>query len=93
MHPHPLLILVIAIAIVFVLIIRLKINAFLALIIAAITVGMLSAEVEWKDVVPETTAAFGPSSASVSWRAAPPTRLSASSSALWANAGPRGRCF
>jgi gluconate:H+ symporter, GntP family len=58
-YQHPLFILAVAIALVFVLIIRLKINAFLALIIAAITVGILSPEVAWKDVVPETTAAFG----------------------------------
>ncbi|MCI0684068.1 MAG: GntP family permease [Gemmataceae bacterium] len=59
MHPHPLLILVIAIAVVFVLIIRFRINAFLALIIAALTVGTLSPKVAWGDVVPEVTAAFG----------------------------------
>ena len=42
MDLHPLAILAIAIAVVFVLILRLKINAFIALITAATTVGILS---------------------------------------------------
>ena len=45
MELHPLVVLVIAIAVVFLLIIRLKINAFLALVTAATTVGVLSSQV------------------------------------------------
>ena len=56
---HPLLVLVIAIAVVFVLIIRLKINAFMALITAATTVGLLSSTVGLGEVMPEVAGAFG----------------------------------
>ncbi len=56
---YPLLILVVAIFVVFLLIIRLKINAFIALITAAITVGVLSPEVGFAEVMPEVAAAFG----------------------------------
>lgn len=59
MELHPLVVLLIAICVVFFLIIRLKINAFLALISAAITVGALSSEVPFGEVMPETAAAFG----------------------------------
>jgi GntP family gluconate:H+ symporter len=56
---HPIVILLIAIAVVFLLIIRLKINAFIALITAATTVGLLSPLVPLKDVMPEVAGAFG----------------------------------
>ncbi len=56
---HPLLILAIAVAVVFVLIIRLKVNAFLALITAAMTVGLLSPLVRLGDVMPQVAASFG----------------------------------
>jgi GntP family gluconate:H+ symporter len=59
MEIHPLLVLVIAIAVVFVLIIRLKINAFMALVTAATTVGLLSSNVALGDVMPEVAGAFG----------------------------------
>ena len=59
MEIHPLAVLVIAIAVVFVLIIRMKINAFMALITAATTVGLLSSNVALGDVMPEVAGAFG----------------------------------
>ena len=59
MELHPLVVLVIAIAVVFLLIIRLKINAFLALITAAMTVGVLSSQVSFPEVWPEVAGAFG----------------------------------
>jgi GntP family gluconate:H+ symporter len=59
MQIHPLIVLVIAIAVVFLLIIRLKINAFIALITAAITVGLLSSNVGLAEVMPEVAGAFG----------------------------------
>ena len=59
MEIHPLLVLVIAIGVVFVLIIRMKINAFIALITAAMTVGLLSSTVSLGAVMPEVASAFG----------------------------------
>ena len=59
MDIHPLVVLALAIAVVFILIIRLKINAFLALITAAITVGLLSSTVSLAEVMPEVAEAFG----------------------------------
>jgi len=56
---HPIAILIVAIAVVFLLIIRLKINAFIALITAATTVGLLSPLVSLADVMPEVAGAFG----------------------------------
>jgi len=56
---HPLAILLIAIAVIFTLIIRLRINAFIALILAAITVGLLSDQIALGEVMPKITAAFG----------------------------------
>ena len=56
---HPILILAIAIATVFLLIIRLKINAFVALISAAIMIGLLSPEVPLTDVMKEVGERFG----------------------------------
>lgn len=55
----PVAILATAIAIVFVLILRLKMNAFIALICAAITVGLLSPEVELARVMPTVARVFG----------------------------------
>ncbi len=55
----PLLILAAAVAVVLVLILRLRINAFLALIVAAITVGLLSDKVELSAVMPKVAASFG----------------------------------
>ena len=59
MELHPLVVLVIAIAVVFFLIIRLKINAFIALITAAITVGVLSSKVPLGEVMPSVATEFG----------------------------------
>ncbi len=56
---HPFLVLLIAIAVVFLLIIRLKINAFVALITAAITVGVLSPNVPLPAVMPKVAETFG----------------------------------
>ncbi len=56
---HPIWILVIAIAIVFLLIIRLRINAFIALITAALIVGILSPQVELVAAMAETARIFG----------------------------------
>jgi GntP family gluconate:H+ symporter len=60
---HPILILTISIAVVLFLIIKLKVNAFLALITAAMTVGLLAAlppgKVELAKVMSEVTGAFG----------------------------------
>ncbi len=55
----PVLILVIAIAVVFLLIIRLKINAFIALIVAAMTVGILSPNVPLPEVMARVAEQFG----------------------------------
>lgn len=59
MELHPLVVLAIAIFVVFLLIIRLKINAFIALITAAMTVGVLSPQVGFGEVMPEVASAFG----------------------------------
>ncbi len=56
---HPLAILVIAVAIVFVLILRLRINAFIALITAAASVGILSPNVGLGEVMPSVAREFG----------------------------------
>ena len=62
---HPLVILSIAIAVVFVLILRLRINAFIALITAATTVGILSPNVGLADVMPSVAGEFGGVCASI----------------------------
>ena len=56
---QPLAVLAIAIAVVFILIIKLRINAFVALVTAAMTVGVLSPEVPLGDVMGEVSAVFG----------------------------------
>ena len=56
---HPLAILAIAVAVVFVLILRLRINAFIALITAATTVGILTPNVALGDVMPSVAREFG----------------------------------
>lgn len=56
---HPLLNLVIAIAVVFILIIRLKLNPFLALIGAAVFIGILSPQIPLERVVNEVGTRFG----------------------------------
>ena len=56
---HPLLILLIAVIAVFLLIIRWKINAFVALIISAILIGLLSPEVALNEVMGEVGTRFG----------------------------------
>ncbi len=56
---HPLAILTIAVAVVFVLILQLRINAFIALIAAAATVGILSPQVALGEVMPAVAGAFG----------------------------------
>ena len=62
---HPLAILAIAIAVVFVLILKLRINAFIALITAATTVGILSPNVGLADVMPSVAGEFGGVCASI----------------------------
>ncbi len=59
MQLHPLAILVIAVAVVFFLILRLRINAFIALITAAATVGILSPNVPLGEVMPSVAREFG----------------------------------
>jgi GntP family gluconate:H+ symporter len=56
---HPLLVLLLAIGVVFLLIIRLKINAFIALIVAAIAVGVLAPAMALPDVMPAVVRVFG----------------------------------
>jgi gluconate:H+ symporter, GntP family len=56
---HPVVILCIAVALVFLLIIRLKINAFAALISAAIVIGVLSPRIPIEEVVGEVGRRFG----------------------------------
>lgn len=56
---HPLAVLAIAIAVVFVLILRLRINAFIALVTAATTVGILSPAVGLGEVMPAVASEFG----------------------------------
>ena len=56
---HPLAILTLAVAAVFVLIVRLKINAFAALILAAILIGLLSPDVPIETLMGEVAGAFG----------------------------------
>ena len=56
---HPLAILFIAVGVVLFLIIKLRINAFVALIVAATTVGVLSPNIAFADVMPEVAASFG----------------------------------
>lgn len=56
---HPLAILLVAVGVVLFLIIRMKVNAFVALIIAATTVGVLSPAIAFADVMPEVAASFG----------------------------------
>jgi GntP family gluconate:H+ symporter len=56
---QPLLVLSIAICVVFLLIIRWKINAFIALIVAAITVGLLSPNITLAQTMPKVAGIFG----------------------------------
>jgi len=56
---HPLVVLLVTIAVVFMLIIRLKINAFIALITAAILAGLLSPQVALAEVMPKVAGLFG----------------------------------
>jgi len=56
---HPLAVLFVAIALVFLLIIRFKINAFIALIVAAATVGLLSPHIRLPEVMPKVAGLFG----------------------------------
>ena len=62
---HPLVILMTAIAVVFFLIIILRVNAFMALIMAAMTVGLLSPQVELAAVMPTIAGDFGSVCASI----------------------------
>ena len=56
---HPILILLIAMAAVFLLIIRWKVNAFAALILSAVLIGLLSPHVALEDIMGAVTEAFG----------------------------------
>jgi len=61
----PILILAVAVGIVFLLIIKLRINAFLALIVAATTVGVLSPEIPLAAVMPRVAELFGTACANI----------------------------
>ena len=56
---HPLVVLAISVAVIFTLIIKLRINAFIALVTAAITAGLLSPEVPLAEVMPQVAGNFG----------------------------------
>lgn len=56
---HPLVILAITVALIFLLIIKLRINPFVALIMAATTVGLLSPLIKFADVMPLVAGHFG----------------------------------
>ena len=56
---HPIIILLIAMATVFLLIIRWKVNAFAALILSAILIGLMSPHVAIQDIMGAVTEAFG----------------------------------
>lgn len=56
---HPIFILLIAMATVFLLIIRWKVNAFAALILSAILIGLMSPHVAIQDIMGAVTEAFG----------------------------------
>ena len=56
---EPIAILIIAVTAVFVLIIRLKLNAFIALTLSALLIGLLSSKVPNEKVVAEVTTRFG----------------------------------
>ena len=56
---HPILILAIAVVLIFLLIIRLRVNAFIALITAALVVGILSARVPLAEAMGEVARIFG----------------------------------
>ena len=56
---HPILILLIAMAMVFLLIIRWKVNAFAALILSAVLIGILSPHVAVEEIMGAVTEAFG----------------------------------
>jgi GntP family gluconate:H+ symporter len=56
---EPIAILILAVTAVFVLIIRLKLNAFIALIVSALMIGLLSSRVPLENVVNEVTTRFG----------------------------------
>ncbi len=56
---HPLLILLVAVAVILVMILRLRVNAFLALLAAATTVGLLSPRIPLHEVMPKLATSFG----------------------------------
>jgi GntP family gluconate:H+ symporter len=56
---EPIAILIVAVTAVFVLIIRLKLNAFIALTLSALMIGLLSSRVPLENVVNEVTTRFG----------------------------------
>ncbi len=56
---HPLVILAISVALIFLLIIKLRVNPFVALIMAATTVGLLSPLIAFGDVMPLVAGHFG----------------------------------
>lgn len=56
---HPALVLLLSVAVVFALILRLKINAFVALITAAIAVGLLSPTIAFPDILKQVAESFG----------------------------------
>lgn len=56
---HPFLVFAVATVAVFLLIIRFKINAFVALILCALLIGILSPVIPLAEVVPEVTSRFG----------------------------------
>jgi GntP family gluconate:H+ symporter len=56
---HPIAILAVAVVLVFVLVVRLKLNAFVALIVSAILIGLLLPEIPAAEVMRETAELFG----------------------------------
>ena len=56
---HPILILLVSMAAVFLLIIRWKVNAFAALILSAVLIGLLSPHVAVEEIMGAVTEAFG----------------------------------
>jgi len=56
---HPLLILAVAVAVILVMILKLRVNAFLALLTAATTVGLLSPRIPLGEVMPKLANSFG----------------------------------
>jgi GntP family gluconate:H+ symporter len=62
---HPLVVLAVATSFVFLLIIRFKVNAFIALVTAAMTVGVLSPRIKFSEAMPQVARIFGDVAANI----------------------------